>query len=104
MKRFFITLAVIITIYVIYIDLTKGTLNTTQEPSLEVQASPNNSIISFKQEVKAGDTVLTIVDNHSPGGLTVSLETVVSDFKLLNNGLNPEDIQTGKTYLFPKYQ
>ena len=103
MKRFFITLAVLVTIYVIYVDLSRGTLNTNPEPSLEVQASPNTSLQYFQQEVQAGDTLLTIVDEHSQGGLSVSLETVVTDFKSLNEGLNPEEIQTGRTYFFPEY-
>ena len=106
MKRFFITFAVIVTIYVIYIDLNEGTLSSTkkQEPSLEVQASLEESPLFFEQKVQSGDTVLSIVEQYSTGGLSVSLETVVNDFQKLNDGLKPEDIQIGKTYSFPIYK
>lgn len=106
MKRFFITFAILVTIYVIYIDLNEGTLSSTQkqEPSLEVQASPEDSTNFFEQKVQSGDTVLSIVEQYSAGGISVSLETVVKDFQQLNDGLKPEDIQIGKTYIFPIYK
>jgi hypothetical protein len=106
MKRFFITFAILVTIYVIYIDLNEGTLSSTQkqEPSLEVQASPEDSANFFEQKVQSGDTVLSIVEQYSAGGISVSLETVVKDFQQLNDGLKPEDIQIGKTYIFPIYK
>lgn len=106
MKRFFITFAILVTIYVIYIDLNEGTLSSTQkqEPSLEVQASPEDATNVFEQKVQSGDTVLSIVEHYSAGGLTVSLDTVVKDFQQLNDGLKPEDIQIGKTYIFPIYK
>ncbi|KLV27293.1 hypothetical protein CHH55_17875 [Niallia circulans] len=106
MKRFFITFAVLVTIYVIYIDLNEGTLSSQkeQEPTIETQGTPQDSSLSFEQKVKSGDTVLSIVEQYSTGGLSVSLETVVNDFQKLNDGLKPEDIQIGKTYLFPIYK
>lgn len=106
MKRFFITFAVLVTIYVIYIDLNEGTLSSSQEqePTIETQSTPQDSSVSFEQKVKSGDTVLSIVEQYSTGGLSVSLETVVNDFQKLNDGLKPEDIQIGKTYLFPIYK
>lgn len=104
MKRIFMIMAIIITVYVIYIDLSEGTLETKRdEPSLEVQASQQSSLQYFSQEVQPGDTVLTIIDSYADGGISVSLETIVKDFKTLNNNLNPEDMQIGKTYLFPSY-
>lgn len=104
MKRIFMILAVLITVYVIYIDLSEGTLQTkVEEPSIEVQAHQQTSLQYFQQEVQAGDTVLTIIDGYTEGGISVSLETIVKDFKSLNNNLNPEDMQIGKTYLFPTY-
>lgn len=106
MKRFFITFVILVTIYVIYIDLNEGTLSSTQkqEPSIEVQASPEDSSQFFEQKVQSGDTVLSIVEQYSTGSLSVSLETVIKDFQQLNDGLKPEDIQIGKTYLFPIYK
>ena len=106
MKRFFITFAILITIYVIYIDLNEGTFssNQEQEPTIEVQGTPQDSSLYFEQTVQSGDTVLSIIEQYSTGGLSVSLETVVTDFQKLNDGLKPEDIQIGKTYLFPIYK
>ncbi|WP_400242421.1 LysM domain-containing protein [Niallia sp. JL1B1071] len=106
MKRFFITFAILVTIYVIYIDLNEGTLSSTQkkEPSIEVQASPEDARLFFEQQVQSGDTVLSIVEEYSSGTLSVSIETVVNDFQKLNDGLKPEDIQIGKSYSFPIYK
>ncbi|CAI9388637.1 MULTISPECIES: LysM peptidoglycan-binding domain-containing protein [Bacillaceae] len=106
MKRFFITFVILVTIYVIYIDLNEGTLSSTQkqEPSIEVQASPEEAPLFFEQQVQSGDTVLSIVEEYSTGALSVSLETVVNDFQKLNGGLKPEDIQIGKSYSFPIYK
>ncbi|WP_445490395.1 hypothetical protein [Niallia sp. 03133] len=104
MKRLVITLLVFITIYVIYFDLNHGTLSSTQEPAIEVHATPTNSIPSFQQKVKTGDTVLLIVEDELHKNLPVSIDQLIKDFKKLNNKLSPEDIQVGKTYYFPDYE
>jgi hypothetical protein len=103
MKRLTITFIILLTFYVIYFDLNHGTLSFNQEPATEVQASPTNSLFYFKQEVKSGDTVLTIVEEHSTNPSSVSIDKLISDFKTLNNGLLPEDIQIGRSYFFPDY-
>ncbi|MFT8320371.1 MAG: hypothetical protein ABF649_05635 [Bacillus sp. (in: firmicutes)] len=104
MKRLVITALILITVYVIYFDLNHGTLSPTQEPAIEVQASPNTSIPSFQHKVQTGDTVLLIAEDKLNKSLPVSIDQLIKDFKQLNHNLSPEDIQVGKLYYFPDYQ
>ena len=106
MKRLFTIFICLLTIYVIYYDLNHGTLNVKEEPSIEVQAaSPDSDNTGyFEHEVKAGETVLTIMEKETSKTLPVSIDTLIEDFKQLNKGVSPEDIQVGKSYTFPDYR
>lgn len=105
MKRLFTIFICLLTIYVIYYDLNHGTLNVKEEPSIEVQAASSDSANTgyFEHEVKAGETVLTIMEKETTKTLPVSIDTLIEDFKQLNKGVSPEDIQVGKSYTFPDY-
>jgi len=106
MKKLFIIFICLLTIYVIYFDLNHGTLNVKEEPSIEVQASSGsngNSSGYFEHEVKSGDTVLTIIEEKTSEALPVSIDRLIEDFKKMNDGISPEDIQVGKVYTFPDY-
>ncbi|MCE4047035.1 MULTISPECIES: hypothetical protein [Bacillaceae] len=104
MKKLFITFICLLTIYVIYFDLNHGTLNVDKEPAIEVQASSgSDSPGYFEHEVKAGETVLSIIENETSVALPVSIDTLIADFKKWNDGVSPEDIQVGKVYTFPHY-
>lgn len=107
MKRALITLIGLITIYVIYIDLTSGTLpiqtTTKIESSIEATAEPDTTLPAFKSKVKPGQTLISIVESHIDDSLPVSIEKLIEDFETLNPGQAPEKIQIGKTYQFPDY-
>jgi hypothetical protein len=107
MKRIFFFLFGLLTIYVIYIDLTAGTLpkNVTQrqEQTVATMAAPENTIDAFEAEVEPGETLISIVENHIKKPLPVSIEELVEDFRSLNPGQAPEKIQIGSTYQFPDY-
>lgn len=114
MKRFLGLVAFIIVVYVVYFDLTTGTLPVTTKAITgeetkkidEVESSNNDlsELAYFEKEVKSGETVLSIIEGHLNAGTPVSIQEVVNDFKRLNKGLEPEKIQKGKTYKFPNYQ
>jgi hypothetical protein len=107
MKRIFLFLFGLLTIYVIYIDLTAGTLpqDEPQKPEQSVVTMSNveSSVNSFEAEVEPGETLISIVENHIKKPLPVSIEELIEDFQRLNPGLSPEKIQIGSTYEFPDY-
>ena len=105
MKRLFGILLTAIVLYAIYHDLSDGTLPvTTNEettPIKEINSLPN--VPYFKKKVIAGDTVLSILEDRYDHSIPVPISDVVTDFRQLNNGLSPQEIQTGKSYKFPIY-
>lgn len=107
MKRIFLFLFGLLTIYVIYIDLTAGTLpkDETQAPeqSIETMLKLENTIDAFEAEVEPGETLISIVENHIKKPLPVSIDELIKDFQSLNQGIAPEKIQIGSTYQFPDY-
>ncbi|WP_026572440.1 hypothetical protein [Bacillus sp. UNC438CL73TsuS30] len=93
-------------IYVIYIDLTVGTLPSEAIQTVEAKtetSSPKSDIPSFQASVEPGETVISIVEHQLQKPLPVSITELVKDFKLLNPGFSPEKIQVGATYQFPDY-
>jgi hypothetical protein len=107
MKRIFLFLFGLLTIYVIYIDLTAGTLPKV-ETQTEVQTAVTlvdheSNIESFEAEVEPGETLISIVENHIKKPLPVSIEKLIKDFQGMNPGQSPEKIQIGSTYQFPDY-
>ncbi|WHX99332.1 hypothetical protein [Neobacillus sp. DY30] len=107
MKRIGVLLLGLLTIYIIYIDLTAGTLpkNESQKTEQTVATMTNitNSAASFEAEVEPGETLISIVENHIKKPLPVSIDELIEDFQSLNPGLSPEKIQIGSTYEFPDY-
>jgi hypothetical protein len=107
MKRFLLSIFTLLTIYVIYIDLTQGTLpeKSTEEsaPAVETLANTTESLPAFEASVGRGETLISIVERHIDKPLPVSIDELVQDFQKLNPGQAPEKIQIGVTYLFPDY-
>ncbi|MGM0835751.1 MAG: hypothetical protein ACQEV7_06310 [Bacillota bacterium] len=114
MIRLFIAALICITIFSIYYDLSNGTIPTANEqqatqvmttPSLteEPVTESETNAIYIEVEVKAGDTVLTVAERIANKPIPVSITKLVEDFQVLNEGMEPEKIQVGKTYKFPLY-
>jgi hypothetical protein len=53
--------------------------------------------------MQPGDTLLSIVEKEK-GKSNHPIETIISDFQSLNEGLKPENMQIGKTYKIPVYK
>ncbi|PLR93850.1 hypothetical protein [Bacillus sp. T33-2] len=104
MKKLAVVLLSILILYAVYHDLTKGTIPESETVRVEAKTSDNRAIPYFEQKVKAGDTVLSILEKHTDEDLPVSVKKAVADFQLLNHGLMPEEIQYGKSYKFPDYR
>lgn len=107
MKRLFALLFALLTLYVIYIDLSEGTLPSDYtekiEESVETVAKVKQALPSFEAEVSPGETLISIVEQKIKKPLPVSIEVLIEDFQRLNPGQAPEKIQIGATYQFPDY-
>jgi hypothetical protein len=106
MKKLVSMLVLVFIIYIVYHDVTKGTLPTytQKQPDIQTTSSESNTDINYKIiEVKAGDTILSIVEKDRNGPLPVSIEKLIKDFEILNPGVKAEALQIGKTYKFPVY-
>ena len=104
MKRFAGILIAILVIYVIYYDLSYGTLPSVKVEDVAASKTEEIAAPFFEESVRPGDTVLSIVEKRMNGTIPVSISSVIEDFQKLNDGRKPEDIQIGKTYKFPVYK
>ncbi|MEH7414117.1 hypothetical protein V7266_02370 [Neobacillus drentensis] len=108
MKKIFGILLSILVLYVIYYDLTVGTLPTSSPQTVDAKVekiapAAESDLPSFDAKVKPGDTVISIVEHKINKSLPVSIGDLIKDFQTLNGGKSPEKIQIGSTYHFPDY-
>ncbi|TLS36293.1 hypothetical protein [Pseudalkalibacillus caeni] len=107
MKRFIITLLIFAGIYTTVYDLKVGTLTLQQAQATNAIIDESNQKETEQKftevQIKSGDTVLSVVEQMVDGPLPVSIDRVVQDFKKLNDDLQPEKIQIGKSYRIPVY-
>ncbi|WP_160721721.1 hypothetical protein [Bacillus sp. USDA818B3_A] len=112
MKKLLGFVLALIVIYVIYYDLTTGTLPTSPPQQADAKAEDTQAsapvdtdtgIPSFDAKVKPGETVISIVEHKINKSLPVSIPELIEDFQTLNKGKSPEKIQIGSTYHFPDY-
>ncbi|PLR76972.1 hypothetical protein CU633_12950 [Bacillus sp. V3-13] len=101
MKRIAGFLIAVLLIYVIYFDLSSGTLPGVKEQKTEAKMETKPAY--FESSVKPGDTVLSIIEKHIDKAVPVPIEQVITDFQGLNDGVKPNEIQIGKSYKFPEY-
>jgi hypothetical protein len=107
MKKFFGFLLAVLILYVIYIDLTVGTLPASLiqqvDAKIETKIKQKVNIASFEAKVEPGETVISIVEHQINKPLPVPINDLIADFRKLNPGETPEKIQIGSTYHFPDY-
>ncbi|WP_236035086.1 hypothetical protein [Alkalihalobacterium elongatum] len=98
--------------YSIYYDLSTGTLPKADKSSIEETTGDHYSNVTIEEEehfpaqevvVQNGYTVLSIVEHLHEGPVPASIQQIVYDFQELNPGVTADNIQVGKTYLFPLY-
>jgi hypothetical protein len=108
MKKLIGFILTVLIIYVIYIDLTVGTLPSTLTQQVDAKIeTPKKQLTpdmpSFEAKVEPGETVISIVEHQLDKSLPVSINDLIEDFRKLNPGETPEKIQIGSTYHFPDY-
>ncbi|OIK12227.1 LysM domain-containing protein [Bacillus sp. MUM 13] len=115
MKRLAAFIVVIFIAFIIYFDLTTGTIPADAGARGPAEAAAGavytggaaekaeTSTIPFVESViKPGDTLLSLLEQNQTK--SYSIETAIADFQKLNNGIKPESIQIGKTYKIPVYK
>jgi hypothetical protein len=107
MKKLFGFLLAVLIVYVIYFDLTVGTLPSSQTQQVDAKVATKitqkTDIPSFEAKVEPGETVISIVEHQMNKSLPVSITDLIEDFRKLNPGETPEKIRIGATYHFPDY-
>ena len=107
MKKLIGLMLAVLVMYVIYIDLSVGTLPNASTKKVVAQVEnttkPVSGLPSFEAKVQPGETVISIVEHHIKKPLPVSITDLIKDFHKLNPGKIPEKIQIGSTYQFPDY-
>lgn len=105
LKRLIVAIITILVLYSIYHDLSKGSLPQEITEKIAVPVSTDiPEAAYFEEMVKPGDTVLSIMEKNTGEPIPVSITTLIQDFQKLNEGKNPEEIQIGKRYKFPRYK
>ncbi|MYL33453.1 hypothetical protein GLW08_09135 [Pontibacillus yanchengensis] len=77
----------------------KATTNTVDQP---LQSNKRFETIQYK--VKAGETVLSIIERLNKQGNPVTIQQMLKDFEDLNPNTNPHQIETNEPYYFPVYR
>jgi hypothetical protein len=111
MKKIGLLMVITFLIYIIQYDIRYGTLIPVKAVPVSTQTAEDSSSGKakttapyIKVKVKAGDTVLSIVEQLTHSSIPVPIEKVIADFKALNKEISPENIQIGKEYKFPVYK
>lgn len=107
MKKLLGLIFAMLVVYVIYIDLTVGTLPSASTEKVEAKApvvvNSGKTTPYFEAKVKPGDTLISIVEHNLNKAIPVSITDLTTDFRNLNSGKAPEKIQIGASYKFPDY-
>jgi hypothetical protein len=93
-------------LYIVYHDVTHGTLPSVNEQpvaaAVPVTSIEVDSPIPFQTvKIKAGDTVLSLTESLSDEH--VSIEKIIADFELLNPKATANSIIIDKEYKIPVY-
>ncbi|MFT4412647.1 hypothetical protein ACLM5H_02195 [Fredinandcohnia humi] len=106
MKKFGVFLAILFILYIIYYDVKFGTLPVAKSETIVHEEDVTNQYPTMPYqtvEVKAGDTVLSIVEALNKDKPLSSIETIIKDFETLNPKVKANLLQIGKAYHFPLY-
>ncbi|WP_051353124.1 hypothetical protein [Thalassobacillus devorans] len=117
MKKTGLFILIILLLASLYKDLTIGTtinrsdsndkLNTTEippPPKAEIIESPLRYNQKVPVKVKAGDTVLSIMEQLHNGEYYHPMKDMLDDFQQLNPGIDPSKLKIDKVYYFPLYE
>ncbi|KYD25770.1 MULTISPECIES: LysM peptidoglycan-binding domain-containing protein [Anoxybacillaceae] len=108
MKKVISAFIVCLSIYIIYHDVTTGTLITSTKAttaSEHMTDGKTNVHIPYQMvAVKPGDTLLSIMEKLQNGSIPVPIDKAITDFEALNPGEKAQTLQIGKKYKIPVYK
>ena len=108
MKKVISAFIVCLSIYIIYHDVTTGTLITSTKAttaSEHMTDGKTNVHIPYQTvTVKPGDTLLSIMEKLQNGPIPVPIDKAITDFEALNPGEKAQTLQIGKKYKIPVYK
>lgn len=123
LKKALVTLFSILFLISIFKDITTGTFSfedvtsAKQSPPQEIvqeqqpkgtrsntNESQSKRYQKIEHHVKAGETVLSIMENINKTGPPVSIQQMIQDFESLNPNIDAHQIQINKSYWFPIYR
>lgn len=106
-KRLIFYLIIILLIISLYKDLTIGTPFINDSKSNHIQQiylkDEQNKLPAIQVRAQHGDTVLSITEQINDQLLELNIEQIMSDFKKMNQNIDPFNLQTDTTYYFPVY-
>jgi hypothetical protein len=106
-KKVISAFVVCLSIYIIYHDVTTGTLITSTKATTASEhmtdGKTNINIPYQTVTIQPGDTLLSIMERQQNGPLPVSIEKAITDFEALNPGEKAQTLQIGKKYKIPLY-
>ncbi|PPA71424.1 hypothetical protein [Jeotgalibacillus proteolyticus] len=94
MKKLLTVLFLLLLVFIAYTDLTKGTI-------VHEAVLPESSSQVIEAVAEPGDSLLTMLKRHDHLPAVFSIDELSYEFSLLNNGLPPNKIIAGETYLLP---
>ncbi|MFP7334123.1 hypothetical protein SFC23_12270 [Shouchella clausii] len=111
MKRIFYGIVLVIVILGIHHDLTGGTFaeekGTPPAPLAvqveEVQGEDEPSLPYQEVIIEPGQTVLSVVEHLHGRQVDRPIESIIADFRELNEQMEPNALQVGGRYRFPLY-
>ena len=102
LKRLTLYGIIILLLISIYKDITIDEVFPMYEDEI---IQTNKGFHVLKREIQNGDTVLSVLEeiNDIKQLEQINIDQMIKDFKMLNQNVNPYQLQQGKYYLFPKY-
>ncbi|MTH52437.1 hypothetical protein GKZ89_03385 [Bacillus mangrovi] len=106
MKRLILLCSIALISYIIYYDLSAGTLPAPARDAVYASApGPEETEKTYKElTVQSGESVLMLINRVNQHSIPVPLEEAAEDFERLNPGAEASSIRIGQTYKFPLYE
>ncbi|GIN10625.1 hypothetical protein J26TS2_04920 [Shouchella clausii] len=113
MKRILFGIVLIIVILGIHHDLTGGTFAEEKESrtpptpltvQVEEDQGENEPSLPYQEVIiEPGQTVLSVVEHLHGHQVDRPIESIIADFRELNEQMEPNALQVGERYRFPLY-
>lgn len=101
-KKICLYTCIILLISSLYNDFTKNTTDKIDQ-SLHKEVIMKDGIHVVQVKINAGDTLLSISERINGTNISISMDQLIEDFKMVNPEVNTLILTTGSYYFFPVY-